>query len=122
MSYYLHNQCTKEDVIRDFNLPKDDLKDCHILLACYTYENYSGSAFVLFEKEGKLYEVNGGHCSCNGLEDQWTPEETTWEALKHRYDNGSLGMNYDVDEFRAEIGTLIAGYKFDKTFDSIVNS
>jgi hypothetical protein len=36
---------------------------------------------VIFEKDGKLWEVNGSHCSCYGLEGQWQPEETTWEAI-----------------------------------------
>lgn len=67
----------------------------NILFASYTYENYSGTAFVLFEKGGKLYEVNGGHCSCYGLEGQWEPEETSWESIKIRefdslYDGFSL--------------------------------
>ena len=68
-------------------------KDINILLAFYEYEDYSGSAFVLFEKNGKLFEVNGGHCSCYGLEGQWNPEETTKEALLHRIKEGKLGYD-----------------------------
>lgn len=52
----------------------------NILFASYGEDNYSGNAFVLFEKDGKLYEVNGSHCSCYGLEGQFEPEETTLEA------------------------------------------
>src|SRR5574343_324534 len=44
-----------------------------ILFASYTYQNYEGNAFVLFEQDGELYEVNGSHCSCFGLETQWNP-------------------------------------------------
>jgi hypothetical protein len=40
---------------------KPQYQGVEILLASYSYENYSGDAFVLFRKEGKLYEVNGGH-------------------------------------------------------------
>ncbi len=58
--------------------------DSEVIIAGYEYENYEGSAFVLYEKNGKLYEANGGHCSCYGLEGQWKPEETTWEALAMR--------------------------------------
>ena len=43
----------------------------------------------LFERDGKLYEVFGGHCSCYGLEDQWKPEETTTAALRYRLKEGS---------------------------------
>lgn len=62
-----------------------------VLLASYTYADYEGDAFVLFRKGDKLYEVNGGHCSCYGLEGQWEPEETNVEALRHRLENGNLG-------------------------------
>lgn len=55
-----------------------------ILYAEYTYECYDGSAFVLYEQDGKLFEVHGGHCSCYGLEGQWAPEETSWAALAMR--------------------------------------
>jgi len=64
-----------------------------VLLASYSYEDYSGDAFVLFRKGDKLYEVNGGHCSCHGLEGQWEPEETTVKALLHRIKDGSLGVS-----------------------------
>jgi hypothetical protein len=69
-------------------------KDIRILLAYYGYENYEGEAFVLFEKDGELFEVNGGHCSCYGLEGQWSPEETSIEELRHRLTNGDLGRGY----------------------------
>lgn len=52
-----------------------------ILFASYGGQSYEGDALVVFVEGDKLYEVNGGHCSCNGLEGQWSPEETTWEAL-----------------------------------------
>lgn len=60
------------------------LVDSVLIASVYEVESYEGSAFVLFEKGGKLYEVNGSHCSCYGLEDQWEPTETTWKALAMR--------------------------------------
>lgn len=55
-------------------------------------------------EDGKLYEVNAGHCSCYGLENQWTPEETNIEALKHRLINGSMGRdNYSGNEYANEL-------------------
>lgn len=77
------------------NYLENKYEGVNILFASYTYENYEGSAFVLFEKCGALYEVNGSHCSCYGLEGQWNPEETSWEAIKLRnfnslYDGFSL--------------------------------
>lgn len=73
-----------EDIIAQFSAPDDALQGATVLLALYQYEDYSGDAIVIYEKDGKLFEVNGGHCSCNGLEGQWKPEETSWEALAIR--------------------------------------
>lgn len=86
---YLERWSDKQDVANDFSVELG--KDIHILVACYTYEDYSGNAFVLFEKDNKLFEVNGSHCSCNGLEGQWEPEEVSHAELKHRVKEGNLG-------------------------------
>jgi hypothetical protein len=59
--------------------------DHAILFALYDGGDYDGSAFVLFERDGELFEVNGSHCSCYGLEDQWKPERTSWQALVDRH-------------------------------------
>lgn len=75
---------SKEDIISQFAAPATALDGAEVIYAVYEYEDYSGSAFVLYSKDGKLYEVNGGHCSCNGLEDQWEPEETTLAAMLAR--------------------------------------
>jgi len=90
---FLGNFEKAEDVEKQFEVSKEVMNDVFILLAWYGYGDYDGSAFVLFERGGKLYEVNGGHCSCNGLEGQWTPEETTAEALVHRIKKGQLGRD-----------------------------
>lgn len=97
---YIANFGCQEDVLRSFNAPSDALDDATVHIAWYGYGDYSGSAFVLYEKNGKLYEVNGSHCSCNGLEDQWEPEETTWEALAHIVRNGTKFYG-DYDESSA---------------------
>jgi hypothetical protein len=70
---------------RDFEIGASELKGVEILLAAY-YDpwGYSGLAFVLFQRDGGLYEVNASHCSCYGLEGQWSPEETTIKALRAR--------------------------------------
>ena len=82
-----------EDIAREFadepynrkrkipeNLPTEE----QIIFAAYEGGSYDGAAIVVYEKDGKLYEVNGSHCSCYGLEGQWAPEETTREALAMR--------------------------------------
>jgi hypothetical protein len=70
----------------DFQCTPTDLVDIEVLFASYTYEDYDGYAFVLFRKDGKLYEVHGSHCSCFGLEGQWDPQETTLASLQLRYE------------------------------------
>ena len=59
----------KQDIEENFHLDEGSLNDVNILLAWYGGGDYDGSAFVLFERDGQLYEVNGGHCSCYGLEE-----------------------------------------------------
>ena len=89
-------------------LDDEKYQGIEVLLASYTYENYSGDAYVLFRKDGKLYEVNGGHCSCYGLEGQWEPEEVTIESIKHRLEKGSLGnCAYDGNHFADELKQII---------------
>lgn len=90
---YLHDWNNIEGVKNDFEISDEQLEDVKILLASYTYEDYDGSAFVLFLRDGKLYEVNGSHCSCYGLEGQWGPEETTREELEYRLKHGQLGTS-----------------------------
>lgn len=85
-----------------------ELDGANVLLASYGTPIYEGYAFVLFERDGKLYEVNGSHCSCYGLEGQWEPEETTIEALRHRLENGNLGNeSYDENTFSTELRQVL---------------
>lgn len=79
-------------------------EDVNIMFASYGYENYSGDAFVLFESEGKIYEVNGSHCSCYGLEGQWSPDEVLLAELEHRLTVGTFGEDdYAGNEFKNEL-------------------
>lgn len=52
-----------------------------VLLAVYEYESYDGNALVIYRNGDRYYWVEGGHCSCYGLEGQWRPEEFTKEEL-----------------------------------------
>ena len=67
----------------------------NILIADYVYADWSGSSKVIFERDGKYYEVHGSHCSCYGLEGQWDEEEVFLPALRYRMDN----MRYGKDAF-----------------------
>lgn len=90
---------------------RPEFQDIDVLFASYTYRDYEGDAFVLFRKDGKLFEVNGGHCSCYGLEGQWEPEETTIEALEHRLKNDYFGKSYSRNTFGFELTVLLQKLK-----------
>ncbi len=94
----------EQDVIGAFEIDEKELRSAFILYATYENEDYEGSAFVLFERKGQLYEVHGSHCSCMGLEGQWEPEETSADALVHCIKNGRLGRGYmDTDVFGQQL-------------------
>lgn len=81
---YLNNFTDNKNILEEFQAPSDALDGCEVLYASYNYGCYEGDALVIYRKDDKLYEVNGGHCSCYGLEGQWQPEETFPEALKKK--------------------------------------
>ena len=93
----------RDKVASEYNA---DLTDVNILLAHYSYEDYSGSSYVLFTENGRLYEVYGSHCSCYGLEDQWEPEETSFDVIAQTIDT-----NYNYHNVRDELRALIEGWK-----------
>lgn len=86
----------KENVMDSFVLSKEErdvYQDSVIVFAVYDCDEFSGTAFVLFEQDGRLYEVHGGHCSYDGLENQWLPEEVDLNELEHRLIHGTFGEN-----------------------------
>lgn len=99
--------CDKTTLAKDFAISETDLDGCEILLASYgEMYGWDGQAFVLFRKNGKLFEVTASHCSCFGLEDQWEPEETTRDDLQHRLSKGSLGRDGDHN-YSEELNQII---------------
>lgn len=82
-----------------------------VLLAVYESGGYDGKSFVLLECDGDLYEVNGSHCSCYGLEGQFGPEQTTPEALRHRMREGQLGSDLGGAGFGAELERALAAWE-----------
>lgn len=73
-----------EDVVREFSISEKELEGIAIIYADYFNADYSGEAHVIFVKDNQLYEINGSHCSCNGLEACWEPEVTSALALLNR--------------------------------------
>ena len=87
----------KQEIINEFEIPKETLENFNVIIWDYTYENYNGSAFLLLQDKNtnKLYEVNGSHCSCYGLEGQFELEEVTKKELMFRLVNNK---NYGIDD------------------------
>lgn len=114
---YLHCFVERNSVISEFEgtygrEPKENeianYEGVNILFASYGQDNYSGEAFVLYEKEGRLFEVNASHCSCYGLENQWEPMETDTKSLKFLLENGRLGHDdYSGNEFAEELKAFL---------------
>lgn len=102
---FLGNWNTDKDVYSSFQT--DINPNNNILFAAYEYIYYSGNAIVIFERDSKLYEVHGSHCSCNGLEGQWNEEDTTWEAIATRdpddfFSSWSPEAHHAYSEFRSK--------------------
>lgn len=97
----------RNDVLEDFDLPKEQYQDINILFAFYGLSSYEGDAFVLLERNGSLHEVNGSHCSCYGLEGQWSEEDTCLQALNYRLMKGELGHSFTNNEFHNELCEFI---------------
>jgi len=94
----------------DFDFPAS----IELLLAAYEPGDYCGSAFVLFVENDKLYEVNGNHCSCFGLEEQWEPEETSALALAQRIRDGDLGQldgDSGVENWSGKLLAILVEYQ-----------
>lgn len=78
---YQENFKNWQDVQSEFRTetPEPD----EVILAYYETPGYEGSAFVAYRNGDKYYIVEGSHCSCNGLEYSWYPEEyDSLDALK----------------------------------------
>lgn len=76
----------KNQYKKDYPVPTD----IEVLAAYYTYEDYTGDCTVYFRQDGKLYYAGGSHCSCNGLEGQWSPDEIDLPYLKMLLNAGSF--------------------------------
>lgn len=103
---YFHDwaNADKKSMLADFCEEESALDGAEVIVASYTYECYSGEAYVLFRRDGKLYEVHASHCSCYGLEDQWSPEETSAEEILFCLDRGTWGQDDGIaDLIRAAL-------------------
>ena len=94
----------KEELIRDYGEVEEyegekkiKPEEANILFASYDGDELGhGADYVLFERDGKLYETSGSHCSCYGIE--WIPGKVDIKELKHRLLEGSFGENAGFKE------------------------
>ena len=87
------------------------LNSSEVLLAWYGRGCWDGHAMVVYRtKEGQLYEVNGSHCSCYGLEGRWDPEETNYKALAMR-DPSNIDSDLDFIEAYKEMLEILKDNK-----------
>lgn len=82
-----------ESVFDQFQVDEDHRKGIKILFASYGGGSYDGEAFVLYEQGGTLWEANGSHCSCFGLENQWQGEHVVLDELETRVTSGKEYWN-----------------------------
>lgn len=90
--------------------PKD-LEGRDILVVGAQYDSYEGVGFFLLRDRatGKFYEVHGGHCSCNGFEGQFNPEECTLDyLLSEKFSFYDLGGDGEKEKFLAFVRELEA--------------
>lgn len=110
VEYWLEKKQMMDEAIERY-------KDINILFASYRCASYEGEAWVLFEQDDKLYEVNGSHCSCYGLEGQWQPEQVSLKELEHRLLNGTFGEDdWSDNNFKQELCNFL-GVEFIKNLD-----
>lgn len=83
--YYYGAWGTYEDIFLDAPQLKGKFDEDEVLFAGYYTPSYEGSAFILINHGGELYEWHGSHCSCYGLEECGDElEETSPESLVNR--------------------------------------
>lgn len=101
-------------MLADFLIDASALDGAEVLVASYDTPPYEGYAFVLIERGGELYEINGSHCSCYGLGEnsyyessgtQWSPEPVDTASLLHRAQTGSI---LDAETSNAVLAVLLA--------------
>ena len=99
MSKYHGAWSNNADLKQDYPLAPDDDQ---IVFASYETPPYEGYAMVVFKQDGKWFESNDSHCSCNGLEG-WNPEETTPEAILARPEDGYMSLAGSHQAIREEL-------------------
>lgn len=94
-----------------FGIERGSLDDVDILLASYVASDDSGYAFILYQENQQLYEINASHDSEIDFLGQWIPEQTSVEVLLFRLNRGNLGSAEASDNlFADELRLLLKQY------------
>ena len=93
----------RDHIVCSFEIEEKELDGFEILVAYESVGSWGcdSSNFFLLRTDGVLYENHGGHCSCNGFEGQWAPEETAVDYLlseKFHFCTGGYDDNEDANE------------------------
>ncbi len=97
---------TWDNVLSQFGVEKSEVSNAVPIFAAYDIDGYEGTASVVYVEDGKFWLVDGSHCSCYGLEDQWEPEETPYEVLEHLAEKGNYMFSVYKKEFMATINFI----------------
>jgi len=83
----------ESQVFGSFEVSDKEKAEYKILFASYDTPSYDGYAWGLCIKKGTadLLEFSGSHCSCYGLEGQFTPEPVVLAELQQRLTKGTFG-------------------------------
>jgi hypothetical protein len=106
----------REHIVCSFEIEEKELDGFEVLIAYESVGSWGcdSSNWFLLRKDGQLYENHGSHCSCNGFEEQWAPEETSIEYLLSDKFSFSMGgddgdQNGNRDAVDREIRLLFTG-------------
>ncbi len=87
----------KDKIVSDFQVKKSDIEPYKILIAYMHVGSWGcdSSAFLLLQHKisKELFQVHGSHCSCNGFEEQFSPEKTILDTTMKTY--GFFTGGYD---------------------------
>ena len=105
----IHDDWDLPSIMSDFQTALEEGKDDGLLIlyASYTYECYEGDAVVVGYRPstGLFFYVEGGHCSCYGLEGQWEETSLTVEEVNEFYQRGHRAITNWINEGEANART-----------------
>lgn len=73
-----------------------------VIYANYGSGGYDGNALVVFRNGNNYYTVEGSHCSCYGLEGQWSPEEYVGKELFLEMIDRRIESSYSNDDYPSD--------------------